>query len=169
MSKYRKHLKRLLYILVFTISLFGSFEYFLPIINNPLKLISNVLFNVINLYLFTPLVSLQENLPISLEIAIWLAPLCTVLGIFSILEKIFVSTKHNLRHKNKKHHLVIGLNNFSYRFINNVLNDDDFFIYIDSPLLFKPLDIFRSAGEGEFMFDRGAGNNPLARGRGVER
>ena len=126
MSKYRKHLKRLLYILVFTISLFGSFEYFLPIINNPLKLISNVLFNVINLYLFTPLVSLQENLPISLEIAIWLAPLCTALGIFSILEKIFVSTKHNLRHKNKKHHLVIGLNNFSYRFINNVLNDDDF-------------------------------------------
>lgn len=126
MSKYRKHLKRLLYILVFAISLFGSFEYFLPIINNPLKLISNVLFNVINLYLFTPLVSLQENLPISLEIAIWLAPLCTVLGIFSILEKIFVSTKHNLRHKNKKHHLVIGLNNFSYRFINNVLNDDDF-------------------------------------------
>ena len=126
MSKYRKHLKRLLYILVFTISLFGSFEYFLPIINNPLKLISNVLFNVINLYLFTPLVSLQENLPISLEIAIWLAPLCTVLGIFSILEKIFVSTKHNLRHKNKKHHLVIGLNNFSYRFINNVLNDPKF-------------------------------------------
>lgn len=106
--------------------MFGSFEYFLPIINNPLKLISNVLFNVINLYLFTPLVSLQENLPISLEIAIWLAPLCTVLGIFSILEKIFVSTKHNLRHKNKKHHLVIGLNNFSYRFINNVLNDPKF-------------------------------------------
>ena len=103
----------------------GSYQVFHGAYSHPLKELSVILFSTIKLFSFFPLNPITKEAPLFYEIAIWFAPAVTVVGFFSLFDRIYRTFSHTIYHWNRKHLIVMGSNEDSMKFIKNHLESGD--------------------------------------------
>lgn len=119
-------------VLLAALSLAGCYEYYVyyyPAASGreAAHLYSTILFSTMKLFTFSPTVSLGADVPLSYEIAKWLAPLCTVYWLFRALESLF---RHSLgvlrrRFSFQRQIVLFGYNKYAEIFIRNILKENE--------------------------------------------
>ena len=112
----------IIYILGFVLSLIGSFQVYHGRYDNILKEISVISVSVLKLFLFVPIEGFIKQNPLAYELAIWIAPLTTLLATFSIFNKLYTAIKLKLTHFYKEHIIVMGCNDYSLSFMKNYIS-----------------------------------------------
>lgn len=109
----------IIYLLGFVLAFIGSAQLYWGQYDNPIKQVFMIFYSVIKLFLFQPLVSFTNaDNPIAYDLAIWLAPVGTAIGLFSVFDNLYHSVMLRFVHFNSKHLVVIGLNDLSMKFMN---------------------------------------------------
>lgn len=122
---YLNRYKWFLFLLALFFAVVGSYQVFHGQYTNPLKEAMVVLFSTIKLFSFIPLVPITTESPLFYEIAVWLAPAVTVVGFFSIFDRIYRIFAHTIYHWNRNHLVVMGHNEDTIKFIKNHLDTED--------------------------------------------
>ena len=112
----------IIYILGLVLSLIGSFQVYHGRYENILKEISVISVSVLKLFLFVPIEGFIKQNPLAYELAIWIAPLTTLLATFSIFNKLYTAIKLKLTHFYKEHIIVMGCNDYSLSFMKNYIS-----------------------------------------------
>lgn len=112
----------IIYILGLVLSLIGSFQVYHGRYDNILKEISVISVSVLKLFLFVPIEGFIKQNPLAYELAIWIAPLTTLLATFSIFNKLYTAIKLKLTHFYKEHIIVMGCNDYSLSFMKNYIS-----------------------------------------------
>lgn len=112
----------IIYILGFVLSLIGSFQVYHGRYDNILKEISVISVSVLKLFLFVPIEGFIKQNPLAYELAIWIAPMTTLLATFSIFNKLYTAIKLKLTHFYKEHIIVMGCNDYSLSFMKNYIS-----------------------------------------------
>lgn len=112
----------IIYILGLVLSLIGSFQVYHGRYNNILKEISVISISVLKLFLFVPIEGFIKQNPLAYELAIWIAPMTTLLATFSIFNKLYTAIKLKLTHFYKEHIIVMGCNDYSLSFMKNYIS-----------------------------------------------
>ena len=100
----------IIYILGLVLSLIGSFQVYHGRYDNILKEVSVISISVLKLFLFVPIEGFIKQNPLAYELAIWIAPMTTLLATFSIFNKLYTAIKLKLAHFHKEHIIVMGCN-----------------------------------------------------------
>ena len=111
----------IIYILGFVLSLIGSFQVYHGRYDNILKEISVISVSVLKLFLFVPIEGFTKQNPLAYELAIWVAPMSTLLATFSVFNKSYTAIKLKLTHFHKEHIIVMGYNDYSLSFMKNYI------------------------------------------------
>ena len=111
----------IIYILGFVLSLIGSFQVYHGRYDNILKEISVISVSVLKLFLFVPIEGFIKQNPLAYELAIWIAPMTTLLATFSIFNKLYTAIKLKIAHFSKEHIIVMGYNDYSLSFMKNYI------------------------------------------------
>ena len=111
----------IIYILGFVLSLIGSFQVYHGRYDNILKEISVISVSVLKLFLFVPIEGFTKQNPLAYELAIWVAPMSTLLATFSIFNKLYTAIKLKLTHFHKEHIIIMGYNDYSLSFMKNYI------------------------------------------------
>ena len=112
----------IIYILGLVLSLIGSFQVYHGRYDNILKEISVISVSVLKLFLFGPIEGFIKQNPLAYELAIWIAPLTTLLATFSIFNKLYTAIKLKITHFYKEHIIVMGYNDYSLSFMKNYIS-----------------------------------------------
>ena len=112
----------IIYILGLVLSLIGSFQVYHGRYDNILKEISVISVSVLKLFLFVPIEGFIKQNPLAYELAIWIAPMTTLLATFSIFNKLYTAIKLKLAHFHKEHIIVMGCNDYSLSFMKNYIS-----------------------------------------------
>ena len=112
----------IIYLTGFILSFIGSFQVYHGRFNNIIKEISVIIVSVLKLFLFSPTEGFLKPQPLAYELAIWVAPAGTVLATFSVFKKLYTVISLKIRHFNKEHIIVMGLNEYSMMFMKNFMN-----------------------------------------------
>ncbi len=112
----------ILYILGFVLSLIGSFQVYHGKYDSILKEISVISVSVLKLFLFVPIEGFTKQNPLTYELAIWIAPISTLLATFSIFNKLYTTIKLKIAHFYKEHIIVMGYNDYGLSFMRNYIS-----------------------------------------------
>ena len=112
----------IIYILGLVLSLIGSFQVYHGRYHNILKEVSVISISVLKLFLFVPIEGFIKQNPLAYELAIWIAPMTTLLATFSIFNKLYTAIKLKLAHFHKEHIIVMGCNDYSLSFMKNYIS-----------------------------------------------
>ena len=112
----------IIYILGFVLSLIGSFQVYHGKYDSILKEISIISVSVLKLFLFVPIEGFTKQNPLTYELAIWIAPISTLLVTFSIFNKLYTAIKLKISHFSKEHIIVMGYNDYSLSFMRNYIS-----------------------------------------------
>ena len=112
----------IIYILGFVLSLIGSFQVYHGKYDSILKEISIISVSVLKLFLFVPIEGFTKQNPLTYELAIWIAPISTLLVTFSIFNKLYTAIKLKITHFSKEHIIVMGYNDYSISFMRNYIS-----------------------------------------------
>ena len=93
----------IIHILGFVLSLNGSFQLYHGKYDSILKEISVISVSVLKLFLFVPIEGFTKQNPLTYELAIWIAPISTLLATFSIFNKLYTAIKLKIAHFYKEH------------------------------------------------------------------
>ncbi len=114
-----------IYILGFSLSLIGSFQIYHGKFDSPIKEASVIVISVLKLFLFAPMEGFLKPQPVAYELAVWIAPIGTVIATFSIFRKFYTDIRLHLLHLNREHIVVMGLNDYSLMFMKNFINSSE--------------------------------------------
>lgn len=127
MKKFKYYFKRyqfLIYVLGLIFAIIGSIQVFWHQYDNPIKGFFTVLYSVVKLFLFQPLVAFTNpDNPIIYDMAVILAPISTVIGLFSVFDTLFSTLKLKFTHFRTKHLVVMGTNDLAIKFMHNAKKD----------------------------------------------
>ncbi|WP_338969182.1 hypothetical protein LDJ99_04590 [Fusobacterium nucleatum] len=112
----------IIYILGLVLSLIGSFQVYHGRYDNILKEVSVISISVLKLFLFVPIEGFIKQNPLAYELAIWIAPMTTLLATFSIFNKLYTAINLKLAHFHKEHIIVMGCNDYSLSFMKNYIS-----------------------------------------------
>lgn len=124
-KKFNYYIKRLKFpfaMLSFILSVVGSIQVYQGQFNSFIKEVVVIIYSVIKLFTFFPTESVLANSPLAYELATWMAPITTVLGLFSIFTNLYNDSIMALRHINKDRLIVLGSNKESLTFIKNTIS-----------------------------------------------
>lgn len=121
-------------LITIALGIVGSYQYYSNTIKGS-KLISVTLFSALKLYLFSPTIGIEASTSIYYEIAKWMAPFCTALGILKLLEFILRQNIWELFHLFINVNYVFGFNDNSMLLIRNLKkNNKKVALVTDKPL-----------------------------------
>lgn len=127
MDKFKYYLKKyqfLVYLVGLVLAVIGSIEVFWGQYDNLFKQIWIVIFSVIKLFLFQPLQAVTNaNNPLIYDLAIIIAPIGTVIGLFSVFDTLYQNLRLKMIHLNQKHLVVLGSNDLAIEFMMNSKQD----------------------------------------------
>ena len=139
----------IIYILGFVLSLIGSFQVYHGRYDNILKEISVISVSVLKLFLFVPIEGFTKQNPLAYELAIWVAPMSTLLATFSVFNKSYTAIKLKLTHFHKEHIIVMGYNDYSLSFMKNYIglkNKKKILCVLPERIAEKDIDILNRLG-----------------------
>ena len=106
---YKKKLILFLFIITTIFGLLSLFGYYSAKIQDPLQLLSAVLYGTIKLFLFVSPISPEEKTPFIYEFAKWAAPILTSAFIFTQISNVLLHVKNVFVNRlSAKHVLFFG-------------------------------------------------------------
>lgn len=124
-SHFLKKIRIPFFLLSLILSIVGSYQLYHGKYTNLLKEISVILYSVTKLFTFLPLNGITNEGPLAYEIAIWMAPISTVLGIFSVFKGIYTQIKLAFLHVGRQHLVVMGAGEEAIQFMKNISDSKD--------------------------------------------
>lgn len=127
MRENKTYYKKKIYLVLFTLTLVfglqGLYEYYKVKIDNPLQLLSAVLYGTIKLFLFVSPVSAEDKTSIFYEVAKWMAPILTSTFVFTKISNTLLNLKNTLFNKISANHILVFEDSFmGETLINNLIN-----------------------------------------------
>ena len=121
---YKKKIYFILLIMTLVFSFTSLYEYYSESIENPFLRISNVLFGILKMFLFTPPISPEKSTSILYEIAKWMAPILTSAFVFTKISNTLLHLKNIVINKfSRKHILIFEKSLMSETLITNLMNE----------------------------------------------
>lgn len=115
-KRYKFHL----FILALVLGLVGSYQLYASEYTQPLKALSVIVYSTFMLFSFSPTNGVLNEAPLAYEIAMWLAPMFTMVGFFSVFQRVFNTIRQALFHMGKKHLLLLGQGDDVHTFMKNM-------------------------------------------------
>ena len=111
MKENKTYYKRKIYFVLLTMTLVFGFqslyEYYRVSIENPFFRLSNVLFGILKMFLFTPPISPDDSPGVIYEIAKWMAPILTSAFVFTKISNTLLHIKNMVFNKFSRNHILI--------------------------------------------------------------
>lgn len=128
MKENKTYYKKKIYFALFAMTLVFGFqslyEYYSVSIENPFLRISNVLFGILKMFLFTPPISPEKGTSILYEIAKWMAPILTSAFVFTKISNTLLHIKNMVFNKFSRNHILIFEKSLmSETLITNLMNE----------------------------------------------
>lgn len=128
MKENKTYYKKKIYFVLLTMTLVFSFqslyEYYRVSIENPFLRLSNVLFGILKMFLFTPPISPDDSPGVIYEIAKWMAPILTSAFVFTKISNTLLHIKNMVFNKFSRNHILIFEKSLmSETLITNLLNE----------------------------------------------
>ena len=128
MKENKNYYKKKIYLVILIVTIILGFqslyEYYKFKIDDPIQLISAVLYGIIKLFLFAPPISPGDNTTIFYELAKWLAPILTSTFVFTKISTTLLHLKNIVFNKISGNHILVFENSFiGETLINNLLNE----------------------------------------------
>ena len=128
MKENKTYYKKKIYFVLFAMTLVFGFqslyEYYSVSIENPFLRISNVLFGILKMFLFTPPISPEKGTSILYEIAKWMAPILTSAFVFTKISNTLLHLKNIVINKFSRNHILIFEKSLmSETLITNLMNE----------------------------------------------
>ena len=128
MKENKTYYKRKIYFVLLTMTLVFGFqslyEYYRVSIENPFLRLSNVLFGILKMFLFTPPISPDDSPGVIYEIAKWMAPILTSAFVFTKISNTLLHIKNMVFNKFSRNHILIFEKSLmSETLITNLLNE----------------------------------------------
>ena len=120
---YFKKISTPFFLLSAILSVVGSIQLYGGGYSNVFKEFTVILISVMKLFTFSPTNGLLNEAPLAYELAIWMAPLSTMVGIFSIFDKLYKTISLSLYHVKKEHIVLMGADEDAITFIKNLQRD----------------------------------------------
>lgn len=121
---YKKKIYIILLIMTLVFSFTSLYEYYSVSIENPFLRISNVLFGILKMFLFTPPISPEKGTSIIYEIAKWMAPILTSAFVFTKISNTLLHLKNIVINKFSRNHILIFEKSLmSETLITNLMNE----------------------------------------------
>lgn len=121
---YKKKIYFILLIMTLVFSFTSLYEYYSVSIENPFLRISNVLFGILKMFLFTPPISPEKSTSILYEIAKWMAPILTSAFVFTKISNTLLHLKNIVINKFSRNHILIFEKSLmSETLITNLMNE----------------------------------------------
>lgn len=121
---YKKKIYIILLIMTLVFSFTSLYEYYSESIENPFLRISNVLFGILKMFLFTPPISPEKSTSILYEIAKWMAPILTSAFVFTKISNTLLHLKNIVINKFSRNHILIFEKRLmSETLITNLMNE----------------------------------------------
>lgn len=121
---YKKKIYIILLIMTLVFSFTSLYEYYSESIENPFLRISNVLFGILKMFLFTPPISPEKSTSILYEIAKWMAPILTSAFVFTKISHTLLHLKNIVINKFSRNHILIFEKSLmSETLITNLMNE----------------------------------------------
>ena len=121
---YKKKIYIILLIMTLVFSFTSLYEYYSESIENPFLRISNVLFGILKMFLFTPPISPEKGTSIIYEIAKWMAPILTSAFVFTKISNTLLHLKNIVINKFSRNHILIFEKSLmSETLITNLMNE----------------------------------------------
>lgn len=117
----------------------GSYLYYKSILSG-YRLIFAVVYSTIKLFIFTPVIPLDADYSVWFELGKWLAPLGTLIGLFSIFESLFYRVRQLLAAYGAQNYIVFGNGEEARKLISNIIKEDSQAtgcLVVDSPEFIK--------------------------------
>ena len=127
MRENKTYYKKKIYLVLFTVTLIfglqGLYEYYKVKIDDPLQLLSAVLYGTIKLFLFVSPISAEDKTSIFYEMAKWMAPILTSTFVFTKISNTLLNLKNTLFNKISANHILVFEDSFmGETLINNLIN-----------------------------------------------
>ena len=128
MKENKTYYKKKIYFVLFAMTLVFGFqslyEYYSVSIENPFLRLSNVLFGILKMFLFTPPISPDDSPGIIYEIAKWMAPILTSAFVFTKISNTLLHLKNIVINKFSRNHILIFEKSLmSETLITNLMNE----------------------------------------------
>ena len=128
MKENKTYYKKKIYFVLFAMTLVFGFqslyEYYSVSIENPFLRLSNVLFGILKMFLFTPPISPDDSPGVIYEIAKWMAPILTSAFVFTKISNTLLHIKNMVFNKFSRNHILIFEKSLmSETLITNLLNE----------------------------------------------
>lgn len=128
MKENKTYYKKKIYFVLFAMTLVFGFqslyEYYSVSIENPFLRLSNVLFGILKMFLFTPPISPDDSPGIIYEIAKWMAPILTSAFVFTKISNTLLHIKNMVFNKFSRNHILIFEKSLmSETLITNLMNE----------------------------------------------
>lgn len=120
---YLRKIRTPFFVISMFLSVLGSYQLYHGNYSNIYKEITVIVISVMKLFTFFPTNGLLNEAPIAYELAIWMAPLSTMVGIFSIFDRLYKVVNLGFYHLGRKHLVVMGGNENAITFIKNLQKD----------------------------------------------
>lgn len=123
---YKKRLTYIMFLLALALGVHGLYSYYSPIITQPWRLVSAMLYGTMKLFLFAPPIPAQAESTISYQIAMWLAPFLTSALVLTKITNLLLHFRNRTRNRFSKRHLVIfGKTDQIDSLINNLKEENN--------------------------------------------
>lgn len=124
---YKKKLILFLFIITTIFGLLSLFDYYSAKIQDPLQLLSAVLYGTIKLFLFVSPISPEEKTPFIYEFAKWAAPILTSAFIFTQISNVLLHVKNVFVNRlSAKHVLFFGNSEMGKLLIGNLQKEKNY-------------------------------------------
>lgn len=128
MKENKTYYKKKIYFVLLAMTLVFGFqslyEYYSVSIENPFLRLSNVLFGILKMFLFTPPISPDDSPGIIYEIAKWMAPILTSAFVFTKISNTLLHLKNIVINKFSRNHILIFEKSLmSETLITNLMNE----------------------------------------------
>ncbi len=102
----------------------GSYMYYKPVLSG-YRLVFAVLYSTIKLFIFTPVIPIDADYSVLFEIGKWLAPLATLIGLFSIFGNVFYKIKQMIMSYGTYNYIVFGNSEDARKLLGNIIKEDN--------------------------------------------
>ena len=120
---YKKKIYLVLFIVTLIFGLQSLYEYYKLKIEDPLQLLSAILYGTIKLFLFVSPVSAEDKTSVFYEVAKWMAPILTSTFVFTKISNTLLHLKNIMFNKLSANHILVFEDSFmGETLINNLIN-----------------------------------------------
>lgn len=116
-----RKIKPAIYLLGFTLALVGSIQVYQGQFESKVQEVVVIIYSIIKLFAFSPTESIMGDLPLVYQLAVWVAPFGTILGLMSIFSRAYLNIRRAIKIGKPSPILVLGWTEDSRTYIKNAL------------------------------------------------